>query len=373
MTEKCLDTATPIRVIHLASGDLWGGAEAVVYNLVKGLKAHRGLDLMVVLLNKGRLVDVCIEEGVPTRIVDEAKFNFPQLVFQLRRLAGNFKPDIIHSHGYKENVLALLARPLHSNAKLTTTIHGLFEGHGKFKTRIAIKFELLALRFFFNKIVAVSGEIAQTLSQIYSIPPQKIETIRNGIEMPKGPRHRTAKKEGITIGSAGRLFPVKDYPFMVDIAKELCAKRDDVRFILAGDGPDREKIVSKIHEYGISDRFKLLGHLDDMKDFYSQIDLYLNTSHHEGLPMTIIEAMTYSIPIVAPHVGGLPEIVEHTKTGWLVKNRSAGEFVRVIERALSNGRETVSVGKRARDMVEEQFSIDCMSESYMNMYIDLVR
>ena len=98
----------------------------------------------------------------------------------------------------------------------------------------------------------------------------------------------------------------------------------------------REKILSKIQEYGISDRFKLLGHLDDMEEFYSTIDIYLNTSHHEGLPMTIIEAMAHSVPVVAPEVGGFPEVVEHGKTGWLVKNRIASEFTRIIEDTISN-------------------------------------
>ena len=187
--------------------------------------------------------------------------------------------------------------------------------------------------------------------------------------MPRQVKNRRESNDDIVIGSAGRLFPVKDYLLMVDIAKDLCARRDNVHFVLAGDGPDREKILLKIQEYDINDRFELLGHLDDMEVFYSKIDIYLNTSHHEGLPMTIIEAMAHSIPVVAPHVGGFPEIVEHGKTGWLVKNRSVAEFVRVIGCALSNGREIVNVGTNARNIVKERFSIDCIIESYRRLYL----
>ena len=191
--------------------------------------------------------------------------------------------------------------------------------------------------------------------------------------MPKQVKNRREANDDIVIGSAGRLFPVKDYLLMVEIAKDLCARRDNVHFVLAGDGPDREKIIRKIQEYGISDRFNLLGHLDEMGDFYSMIDIYLNTLHHEGLPMTIIEAMAHSIPVVAPHVGGFPEVVGHGKTGWLVKNRNESEFARTIEDMISNKGAMAVAGESARERVQGRFSIECMSESYVNMYLDLVR
>ena len=110
-----------------------------------------------------------------------------------------------------------------------------------------------------------------------------------------------------------------------------------------------------------------------MEDFYSTIDIYLNTSHHEGLPMTIIEAMAHSIPVVAPCVGGFPEIVEHGKTGWLVKNRNEGEFARTIEDMILNKGATTVAGESARERVQGRFSIECMSKSHMNMYMDLMR
>ena len=89
--------------------------------------------------------------------------------------------------------------------------------------------------------------------------------------------------------------------------------------------------------------------------------------------MTIIEAMAHSIPVVAPHVGGFPEIVEHGKTGWLVKNRNASEFTRIIEDTISNNGAMAIAGENSREKAQKHFSIGCMSESYVNMYMDLVR
>ena len=82
---------------------------------------------------------------------------------------------------------------------------------------------------------------------------------------------------------------------------------------------------------------------------------------------------THSIPVVAPHVGGFPEVVEHGKTGWLVKNRNADEFVQIINDVLSNNGTMATAGENARERAQKYFSIECMRESYMNMYMDIVR
>ena len=87
--------------------------------------------------------------------------------------------------------------------------------------------------------------------------------------------------------------------------------------------------------------------------------------------MTIIEAMAHSIPVVAACVVGFSEVVEHGKTGWLVKNRNESEFARTIEDMISNKRAMAVAGESARERVLGRFSIECMSESYLNMYSNL--
>ena len=219
-----------LRIILLASGDLYGGAEAVVYNLVKGLKAYPSINLCVVLLNNGRLSNLCMEQKVETNIIDEARYNFFQLAWKLANIARSFRPHIIHSHGYKENILALTARHFAGHPKLVTTVHGMSEGRGKLKTRIASGINLFAEKYLFDRIVAVSDEIAENFVHTKSIPSRKVIRIHNGIEIPNQVKNRREPNDDIVIGSAGRLFPVKDYLLMVDIAKDLCARRNNVQF-----------------------------------------------------------------------------------------------------------------------------------------------
>ena len=361
----------PVKVLIIASGDLWAGAEAVVYNLAKGLETQASIRLMVVVLNDGKLATLLMKHGIETYIVDETENSFPVLVLKVTKIAKNFRPHVIHAHRYKENILALMVKTLFLQTKLVTTVHGLSEGHSPSKTNILSKINLYMEKFFFSKVIAVSNDIKYYFINELKFSTYKVDRIYNGIEMPEKNQSHNKKENFFTIGSAGRLFPVKDYLFMVDIANELCAERDDIKFVLAGEGPIRAAIEDRIKEHQIEDKFRLLGHLDNMQSFYNSIDIYLNTSHHEGIPVTVIEAMAYCIPVVAPDVGGLPEVVEHQKTGWLVKSRDAGEFARIINNIISdNGAMAVAkdnAGKRAR----KYFSIGCMTESYMNIYANL--
>ena len=89
--------------------------------------------------------------------------------------------------------------------------------------------------------------------------------------------------------------------------------------------------------------------------------------------MTIIEAMAHSIPVVVPHVGGFPEVVEHAKTGWLVKNRNAKEFAQIINNVISNNGAMATAGENSRKRAKKYFSIECMGKSYVDMYMVLVR
>ena len=172
----------------------------------------------------------------------------------------------------------------------------------------------------------------------------------------------------ITIGSAGRLVPIKDFNLMVEIARIICKQRENVRFILAGDGPDREHIIEKIKSYGLDDRFILTGHIQNMSSFYNSIDIYLNTSIHEGIPMTILEAMSYGLIVVAPHVGGIGEIIVNDEIGIIVKDREIDSFIQVLNELIEMPEKIKRIGSLARCHVEKYYSNISMVKAYCHLY-----
>jgi len=116
-----------IRVCHIASGDLWAGAEVMTFNLLRGLMRFEDMDLSAIVLNEGRLAKEIRGLGIHVHIVDERKKSFLEICGKVRKLMAVNTPDIIHSHRYKENILAYLVSRTRRETKLITTQHGMQE------------------------------------------------------------------------------------------------------------------------------------------------------------------------------------------------------------------------------------------------------
>ena len=364
----------PLSLLTLASGDLWAGAEAVVYQLAIGLREKPHIKHTVVLLNHGRLETLCVQAGIHTRVIDEGRHGFAAILARLIAICREIRPQIIHSHRYKENLLAALATLACGRPRLVTTVHGLSEGHNNtFKSTLKGRVNRFLMHRAFDTTVAVSNDIASALAEKAGVPAHRLITIFNGIDTDGIPPVNTnPRADTITIGSAGRLFPVKDYPLMLDIARLTCEQRPAARFVLAGDGPEKGAIRNKIKACGLENRFTLLGHVDDMQAFYAGLDIYINTSMHEGMPMTVLEAMARRIPVVAFAVGGLNEIVSHGHDGYLVQHRDAGEFSQNLIELIDDRDRLQRFGDNAGSTVHKRFSTTRMTESYCSAYTRLL-
>jgi len=361
-----------LKICHLISGDYWAGAEVMASHLLSGLNTLPGIDLFVILLNKGKLSDDLQNAGIPTYVLDEGKQSFLEITWLATKAVRSWAPHILHSHRYKENILSyLVSLTLRKGASLVSTQHGMPEFHNGgpsllHRLKSHTNYRLLATRFY--KTVAVSSDIKQSLIRNYGFQEERIETIRNGIAVPDV-RDWAREKEGFVIGSAGRFVPVKDYPLMVEVAKEVSAIDHKIRFELAGDGPMLGDVQGLIRKYGLERRFTLRGFVRDVSAFYEGLAVYLNTSLHEGIPMSVLEAMAHGVPPIAPRVGGLEEIVTDGVDGYLVNARNPRDFA---ERCLSlykNEPLRRNMARAAREKIVGQFSVERMVNAYLDVYM----
>lgn len=360
-----------LKIVHLISGDLWAGAETMAFNLLSQLNGYPDLKLVVILLNEGRLAENLRETGIAVHVIDEKQLSFLEIVRRIRTIVHTSPPDLIHSHRYKENILATMAAGFSGSTKLIATQHGLPEPAGDKATYInrAISrgnFHLLSR--YFTKTVAVSADVKNHLLKEYSFREESTESIHNGIEIPEVtlPRRSTGN---FVIGSSGRLFPVKDYPLMVEIARTMAsAKAQDVHFELVGEGPERPVLESMVQRYRLQNSFAMIGHQDDIDTFYRGIDLYLNTSVHEGIPMSILEALARGIPVIAPAVGGIGEIITNGVEGFLVEDRNPDAFAEKCLLLRENRELREKMSKAARARAESAFSAESMAEKYYRLY-----
>lgn len=362
-----------LHVCHVVSGDLWAGAEVMTSHLLKKLSFCTGVRVTVILLNNGRLASELKSSGIETHIIKESQHSFFMLAAMVRSVISSDPPDVIHSHRYKENLLVYMATRFLGKSKLVSTQHGLPEAQGRElslagRLKSKANFQVLARRF--HKIIAVSQSIGSFFVDELSFNHDSIKVIHNGIDFFE---RKTPKKSisSFVVGSSGRLFPVKDFPLMVEVAK-LATQQENLSFVLAGDGPERCSVERTIQFHRLDDFFGLKGHLDDMDTFYSSLDVYINTSLHEGIPMTILEAMSHGLPIIAPRVGGIPEIIDDGVEGFLIEGRNPRDFAEKCLK-LHRDRELWSkMSVAARNKVHTDFSCERMSKQYLQCYRDLV-
>lgn len=361
-----------MRIMILASGDLWAGAEVMVYQLCCGLKVCDDVEILVVLLNHGRLAKELESAGFDVTIVNEQKMAMRDLIKKIYCISKQYSPHLIHSHRYKENILAWLMAMVLRKVRLVATQHGMPETSrsklnlsGRFRT--SCFFRLLSCCF--GRTVLVSNEMRQSLVGSYGFRKKNVTVIHNGISLTSS--EIKWDNDRLLIGSAGRLFPVKDYSLMVEIARLVVLADHDVDFVLAGDGPQLDLLKRKIKDYGIQNRFFFLGHQDDMDAFYRSLDIYINTSVHEGIPMSVLEAMSHWLPVVVPKVGGFPEIVKDGVNGFLIEGREPDDFAeRIIDLTRKELRKPMAVA--ARICMEESFSREAMAQKYYQVYQEVL-
>jgi len=158
---------------------------------------------------------------------------------------------------------------------------------------------------------------------------------------------------------------------MIDIARCINQTTPGTRFSLIGDGPLRTALEEQVRDCGLSATFALPGHLSDMPQFYRQLDVYLNTSLHEGIPMSILEAMAHGLPVVAPDVGGISEMIDHGVDGFLVTERTPEAFAAALMQ-LQDVAVRRRIGAAAREKVRARFSAQKMTAAYLRLYQELI-
>jgi L-malate glycosyltransferase len=357
-----------MRVCHVISGDLWAGAEMMCLRLLTGLGEKNGLELSAILMNEGKLAREIRRLDIPVEIVDETQLDFFRAAGLVQKILAKFKPDILHTHRLKENALGFLsARRSGRRIPLICTQHGLDEPQSRLKWKLLSGANRYLLARHFRTVVAVSEDMRTGLSERHKLSPRKLVVIHNGTEL----RDRIPAERGnrpFTIGSAGRLFPVKDYSFLVEVAAEAHRHAGDIRFELAGEGPEFGKLTERIGRFGLQEVFSLKGFVENMSGFYMGLDLYINTSLHEGFPMSVLEAMSHGLPVIAPMKGGIREAVADGVEGFLIEERDPKRFAQKCLEIYRDRELRSKMGAASRERVAREFSIETMAEKYFELY-----
>jgi len=364
-----------ITALYIFSGDLWAGAEVMIFNLLTSLKEGREFGIIALSLNKGTLTDKLGAYGIETHIIPESTHSLAGIYTGALRLFKKRKIDIIHSHRYKEDMLAVLLAKSLGIKKLYSTIHGLPEAQFRDRqqgrpVRLQTRMHYYLINSFFTRAVAVSHEMKDFLIRQRFIDESKLEVIYNGIPVPPADSFSCTSPNGkvFHIGTVGRMAPVKDYNLFLETAAEIKKRTGRVRFSILGDGPLRGQLMLRAKELKIENDVEFLSPRSDPFPYYKALDLYLNTSYHEGMPLSILEAMAYGKIVVAPSVGGIAEIIISGRDGFLFDSREPGTIADLCVDLMDPKGPAAVVCRNAAERVSSCFSSSKMAASYLDLY-----
>jgi len=339
------ESAAPQKVVRVIARLNVGGPARQAILLHAGLRC-RGFDTVLVhgtvspdeadledLLPAGRDGIVKVRElGARVRPLDDLRA-FATLV----RLVFREKPDILHTHTAKAGALGRLAAAVYNLTRarprrclVVHTFHGhVFEGYfgpfGNASVRLA---ERLLARVT-DCVVAISPRQRSALVEQFRVAPgHRVTVVPLGLELdalrevdgttPAFGQSLGFAAGSILVGCIGRLVKVKDVATLLDALALASREVPLLRLAVVGDGPEREALERRARMPDLAGRVAFTGWRRDLAAIYQGLDVVALSSRNEGTPVALIEAMAAGRPIVATAVGGVPDIVEHGRSGLLV-------------------------------------------------------
>ncbi|MEM9416693.1 MAG: glycosyltransferase [Planctomycetota bacterium] len=310
-----------------------------------------------------RLWDTAHEHGMDMVTLPDRGATDRRVLRQLIDLCRRRHVDIWHSHDYKTDVLGLFVRRHCPGIKLVSTVHGFTREN--LKTRFYARLNDFALRHF-DHVFAVSPELLQHCAR-RGVSPEKLSYLPNAIELDgyamrcHAGYQSTRQTLGLADGDSaiavlGRLSKEKGVDRAVRLFAELRTQGQRANLHLIGNGPERGRLESLADSLGVADRVVFHGWSAGPGAILRGMDLLLSTSHREGMPNALLEAMALGVPVAATAVGGVPEMLGQGACGELLAPNSTSMWPRQVAALLSPGpKQSVHV-LNARQRVETHYA-----------------
>jgi glycosyltransferase involved in cell wall biosynthesis len=311
--------------------------------------------------------------GVDVRFL-KRRFKFDPLAWwPLFRALRRERVDVLHTHAFGQNAWGSILGRL---AGVPVVIA--HEHNRKFNGRAlhaVIDREVIARCA--GAMIVVSGEARRSMIQMERVPPERLVLLPNGVQaLPRGDGRALRAELGIggeapVVGTVCIIRSEKALDVLVRATVLLARCIPSLRVLIAGTGPDRERVETLTEQLGLSDRVHFTGARTDVPEVLAAIDVAVICSDYEGSPRSILEFMDAGKPIVATDVGGIPEAIEDGVHGVLVPPRDDAALAAAIGGVLADPNAASEMGARARDRCRREFSLGRTVESLERLYEEL--
>ena len=370
---------SPIKVLQLGTVGPLYGAERWILALIRNLPSTQVESHVAVIADQvgaaAPLLDAASERGFAVHSLNApGRFNW-SAVRQLRELIDHGGFDIVHSHGYKADIIAWLACR-GSRTKIVSTPHGWSVNAG-LKLRV---YEALGRRalWYFDAVVPLSTDLFDGLAKDQAIAI-RLHQITNGVDIDEINEAATCPSElsdfqgsGPVVGYIGQLIARKDVATLLTAFANWTRDEGsgrDARLVLVGAGDKRSELEAQAATLGIAEQVLITGFRDDRLAWLKSFDIFVLPSHLEGIPRCLMEAMAAGVPVIASDIPGNCDIVHDQKTGLLFPPGDAAALAIKLDRALGPGAdERVSAG---RDLIHDHFSAKAMAMAYAALFAEI--
>jgi L-malate glycosyltransferase len=316
------------RVIHVASGREWRGGQRQVLLLARALSREKNVSQTVVTSRHSELERRLELAEVPVTSVSWSAGLDPRVIFALLRATRSPRP-ILHAHDSHALALAALSARW-TGAALVATRRVDFPLRRPWPWRQA------------NRVIAISDAVREVLIAS-GVSPHRISVIHSGIDLPTtqatqplGIRASLDFGENCKIAvNVAALVGHKDHKTLIETARLLRPRLPNLRWVIAGDGPLREKIQQQVMEAGLREVVHLLGNVPDGVSLIADADVFVMSSSEEGLGTSVLDAMALGVPVVTTDAGGLPELVGN-QAALICSKRRPDQLATAVERVLAD-------------------------------------
>jgi len=377
-------TSSPVKVLHFICSTGFYGAEKWILALANNSDRDLVTSELVVTRETDdelQLVTDFRAMGLNTHQVEmSGRFDI-RAIRSLVKLIKENNIDILHSHGYKSDILGLIAAKI-AGISCISTPHG-FEKTNDWKLELFIAAGCRTFKYF-DLVAPLSRELYADVER-YKVADEKIVYIRNGVDLkdvvyrlPADTPVTRNEDESIqlpetkTIGFIGQMIDRKNVTHLLDVFDKLAASSTGLKLVLLGDGISREKFEQHADTLACRDRISFLGFQTDPMSYLQSFDLFVMCSTLEGIPRCLMEAMAVGVPVAAYDIAGVNQLLENDVTGLLATLGDKQELETCCKRLLWDEKLANRFSTTAARHINEKFSARRMAVEYTEQYYQLM-
>ena len=352
-----------MKIVHVVYSLEMGGAEILVAQLCRQQRAN-GHDVSVIAYsNLGALGETVVGDGIPVLVLGEAPFlkTFRRFWTELRKL----RPEVVHCHNPAPSLQAAIPARLAGVRCVLSTRHSLVAPPYDLKEEHAFNF----VARFCDWIVGICDATCDNLRHTPGAHRNKIVRVYNGVDpVAPAPPGEWPEKRGFTLLFVGRLAPIKSLHTLIRAAVLAAPRVLGLQLWIVGHGHERQPLEDLVQELAAEDLVTFWGEQLDVAGFFSVADIYCMSSTSEGLPMSLLQAMSIGLPAIVTDVGGMAEVVKNAHAGLATPVGDSEAMAESIVRMASDEKRRMVFSDNARTAYGELFTLERMEAAYMELY-----